>query len=168
MPEFLSELLLDAHFWVGVAFVLFLLLMVRVGAHKLAWNALGESGRKVQAQLDEAANLRAEAAALLENIKVERVAAERHAADMLAQAKEEAERFGVEARAKLAEQIERRGQVAERKIAQAEAQAAADVRAAAADLATQMAEQVLVQRLAATKSDPLIDKALGQLAGKLQ
>jgi hypothetical protein len=31
-----------------------------------------------------------------------------------------------------------------------------------------MAEQVLVQRLAGAKSDPLIDKAIGQLAGKLQ
>jgi F-type H+-transporting ATPase subunit b len=168
MPEALTELLMDAHFWVGVAFVLFVLLMFRVGVHKMAWNALGESGRKVQAQLDEAASLRAEAAALLENIKVERAAAERHAAEMLAAAKEEAERLGVEARVKLAEQIERRGKMAERKIAQAEAQAEADVRGAAAELATQMAEQVLVQRLAATTSDPLVDKALGQLAGKLQ
>ena len=168
MPEALSELLLDAHFWVGVAFVIFLLLMVRLGIHKMAWDVLGESGRKVQAQLDEAASLRAEAAALLENIKVERAAAERQAAEMLAAAKEEAERFGVEARARLAETIERRGQMAERKIAQAEAQAEADVRAAAADLATQMAEQVLVARLAGATSDPLIDKAIGQMAGKLQ
>ena len=168
MPEFLSELLLDAHFWVGVAFVIFLGVMVAVGVHKLAWKALGDSGAKVQAQLDEAAALRAEAQALLENIKVERAAAERQAAEMLAAAKEEAQRFAADSQVKLAEQIERRGQMAERKIAQAEAQAEADVRAAAADLATQMAEQVLTQRLAGTKSDPLIDKALGQLAGKLQ
>ena len=144
----MTELLTDAHFWVGVAFVIFLGLMVFLGVHKLAWNALGESGRKVQAQLDEAAALRAEAQALLENIKVERAAAE--------------------SQVTLAETIERRGQMAERKNAQAEAQAEADVRAAAADLATQMAEQVLSQRLAGAKSDPLIDKALGQLAGKLQ
>lgn len=164
----MTELLTDAHFWVGVAFVIFLGLMVFLGVHKLAWNALGESGRKVQAQLDEAAALRAEAQALLENIKVERAAAETQAAEILAAAKEEAQRFGAEAQTKLAETIERRGQMAERKIAQAEAQAEADVRAAAADLATQMAEQVLSQRLAGAKSDPLIDKALGQLAGKLQ
>jgi F-type H+-transporting ATPase subunit b len=164
----MTELLTDAHFWVGVAFVIFLGLMVFLGVHKLAWNALGESGRKVQAQLDEAAALRAEAQALLENIKVERAAAETQAAEILAAAKEEAQRFAAESQVKLAETIERRGQMAERKIAQAEAQAEADVRAAAADLATQMAEQVLSQRLAGAKSDPLIDKALGQLAGKLQ
>lgn len=168
MPEFLTELLADAHFWVGVAFVLFLALMFAVGVHKLAWKALGDSGLKVQAQLDEAAALRAEAQTLLDGIKVERAAAERQAAEMLAHAKEEAQRLQAEAQVKLAEQIERRGQMAERKIAQAEAQAANDVRTAAAELAAQMAEQVLTQRLAGAKSDPLIDKAIGQMAGKLQ
>lgn len=164
----MTELLTDAHFWVGVAFVLFLALMVSVGVHKLVWNALGESGRKVQAHLDEAAQLRAEAQSLLEGIKVERAAAEREAAAMLANAAEEAKRLQAEAQVKLAEQITRRGQMAERRIAQAEAQAEADVRGAAAELATQMAEQVLTRRLVGAKSDPLIDKAIGQLAGKLQ
>ena len=164
----MTELFSDAHFWVGVAFLLFLGLMVAVGVHKLAWNVLGESGRKVQSQLDEAASLRAEAQSLLEGIKVERLAAEKQAAEMLAAAKEEALRLQAEAQVKLAEQITRRGQMAERKIAQAEAQAEAEVRAAAADLASAMAEKVLIQRLAGAKSDPLIDKAIGQLAGKLQ
>lgn len=164
----MTELLSDAHFWVGVAFLLFLLLMVAVGVHKLVWNALGESGRKVQAHLDEASQLRAEAQTLLESIKLERVAAERQAVEMLANAAEEAKRLQAEAQVKLAEQITRRGQMAERRIAQAEAQAEADVRAAAADLAAQMAEHVLTRRLVGATSDPLIDKAIGQLAGKLQ
>ncbi len=164
----MTELFSDAHFWVGVAFLLFLGLMFAVGVHKLAWNVLGESGRKVQAQLDEAAGLRAEAQSLLESIKVERAAAETQAAEMLTAAKEEALRLQAEAQVKLAEQITRRGQMAERKIAQAEAQAEAEVRAAAADLASVMAEKVLVQRLVGAKSDPLIDAAIGQLAGKLQ
>jgi len=165
----LEELLLDAHFWVGVAFVCFLLLMIRVGVHKLAWNALGESGRKVRAQLDEAEALRTEAQALLDQIKTQREEAERQAAAMLAAAKDEAKRLQAEAKTKLAEQIARRGELAERKIATAEAQAAAEVKAAAADLAAQIAEQVLVARLAGTRSDPLIDGALKQLtATKLQ
>jgi len=164
----MTELLTDAHFWVGIAFLLFMVLMVAVGVHKLAWNALGESGRKVQAHLDEAAHLRDEAQSLLAGIKVERAAAEREAAEMLANAAEEAKRLQAEAQIKLAEQIIRRGQMAERRIAQAEAQAEADVRAAAADLAAQMAERILTRRLVGAKTDPLIDRAIGQLAGKLQ
>ena len=73
-----------------------------------------------------------------------------------------------EAQEKLAEQIQRRGELAERRIATAEAQAMAEVKAAAGELAAQMAEQVLASRIAGAKSDPLVDKAIGQLAGKLQ
>jgi len=162
------ELLLDAHFWVGVAFVIFLGVLIVAGVHKFAWKALGDAGEKVRAQLAEADELRAEAQRLLDNIKVEREAAEKHAAEMMANAEEQAKRLQVEANAKLAEQIERRGQLAERRIATAEAQATADVKAAAADLAAQMAERILSQRLAGAKTDPLIDTAIGQLAGKLQ
>ena len=162
------ELLTDAHFWVGVAFIAFLVILVLAGVHKLAWNALGAAGDKVRAQLDEANRLREEAEALLARIKSDREAAERQAAEMLAFAQEEAVRLQAEAQVKLAEQIERRGQLAERRIATAEAQAAADVKAAAADLAALMAEQVLAARLVGAKSDPLIDAAIGQMAGKLQ
>ena len=162
------ELLLDAHFWVGVAFVVFLGVLVMAGVHRFAWKALGDAGDKVRAQLAEADGLRAEAQRLLDNIKVEREAAERHAAEMLANAEEQAKRMQVEAQERLAEQIERRGQLAERRIATAEAQAAAEVKAAAGELAAHMAEQVLTARIAGAKTDPLIDTAIGQLAGKLQ
>lgn len=162
------ELLLDSHFWVAVAFVVFLGVLVLAGVHRLAWKALGDAGAKVQAQLDEAEALRNEAQALLAQVKAQKEASDKLAAEMLANAQEEATRLQSEAQAKVAEQIQRRGQMAERKIAQAEAQAAADVRAAAAELAAVMAEQVLAKRLAGAKSDPLIDTAIGQLAGKLQ
>lgn len=162
------ELLLDSHFWVAVAFVVFIGVLVMAGVHRLAWKTLGDAGAKVQAQLDEAEALRREAQDLLSQVKQQKEASDRMAAEMLARAKEEAERLQVDAKVKLEEQLGRRAQMAERRIAQAEAQAAADVKAAAAELATEMAEQVLSARLAGAKSDPLVDQALGQLAGKLQ
>lgn len=164
----MEHLLTDAHFWVGVAFVIFLGILVKVGVHTLAWNALGASGAKVQAQLDEAASLRAEAQALLDQIKVQREAAERQAAETLAAARETADRLQAESKVKLAEQIKRRGELATRRIAIAEAQATAQVKAAAAELATQMAEAVLAKRLEGATSDPLVDQAVAQLAGRLQ
>ena len=162
------ELLLDAHFWVGVAFVTFLGVLALAGVHKFAWKALGDTGAKVQAQLDEAEALRREAQDLLAQVKQQKAAADKLAAEVVAHAKEEAKRMRADAQAKLAEQIERRGQLAERRIATAEAQAAAEVKAAAAELATQLAETVLAQRLVGAKSDPLVDRAIGQMAGKLQ
>jgi len=162
------ELIKDAHFWVGVAFVTFLGVLVFAGVHKLAWKALGDAGDKVRGQLDEANRLREEAQALLARIQADREAAEKHSAEILANAEEQAKRMQVEAQERLAEQIERRGQLAERRIAQAEAQAAAEVKAAAVDVAAQLAERVLSQRIAGAKSDRLVDNAVRQLAGKLQ
>ena len=162
------ELLQDAHFWVGAAFIVFLGILVLAGVHKFAWKALGDAGEKVRGQLAEAEGLRAEAQALLDQIKVQKVQSEKLAADMLANARDEATRLQADAQAKLAEQIERRGQLAERRIATAEAQATAEVKAAAAELASQMAEGVLKARLVGAKSDPLIDQAIGQIGTKLQ
>jgi len=162
------ELLTDAHFWVGAAFVVFTVILVFAGAHRFAWKALGDAGDKVRAQLDEATQLREEAQGLLARIQADREASEKLAAEIMANAEEQARRMGAEAQERLAEQIERRGRLAERRIATAEAQAAAEVKGAAAELAAQMAEQVLAARIAGAASDPLVDVAIGQLAGKLQ
>ena len=162
------ELITDAHFWVGVAFVVFLAVLVLAGVHKFAWKALGDAGDKVRAQLDEANRLREESQALLARIQADREQSETLAAEIMANAQEQAKRMQADAQVKLAEQIERRGQLAERRIATAEAQAAAEVKAAAGELAAQMAEHVLSARIVGAKSDPLVDAAIGQLAGKLQ
>ena len=162
------EILTDAHFWVGAALIVFLGILAYVGVPRMALTALDARGKKVQAQLDEANRLREEAQALLASIQADRLQSEKLAAEILANAEEQAQRMQAEAQERLAEQIQRRGQFAERRIATAEAQAAAQVKVAAAELAAQMAEQVLAARLAGSKSDPLIDAAIGQLAGKLQ
>jgi len=162
------DILLDAHFWVGVAFVIFVLVLVSAGVPKLAAKAIDSRAQQLRDRLAEAENLRAEAQTLLDQIKAQKAASEKLAAEVMANAQEEAKRLQADAQVKLAEQIERRGQLAERRIATAEAQAAAEVKAAAADLASQMAEELLQRRLADAKSDPLIDKAIGQIGTKLQ
>ncbi|MCR6661411.1 MAG: hypothetical protein NVV72_19600 [Asticcacaulis sp.] len=74
--------------------------------------------------------------------------------------------MAAEARVKLEETIKRREALAERKIAQAEANATADVKSAAADLAAQLAEQILLDQVAKAKTDTQVDKAIGQLEGR--
>lgn len=162
------ELLQDAHFWVGLGFAILVIVAIYAGAPKFILGALDAKAQAVQGQLDEATKLRQEAQALLAGIQAERDNAEKLAAEMLRNAEAEAKRLEAEAKDRLAEQIQRRGELAERKIASAEAQAMAEVKSAAADLAAQMAEQVLASRIAGAKSDPLVDAAVGQLATKLQ
>jgi len=162
------ELLQDAHFWEGVGLAILIVVLISLKAPGMAVRALDERGARIQAQLDEATKLRQEAEDLLAQIKIQREATEKQAAETLALAKADAERMAVEAKERLEEQIKRRGELAERRIALAESQAAAEVKAAAADLAAQAAEAVLAARLAAAADDPQVDGAIGQLAGKFQ
>jgi F-type H+-transporting ATPase subunit b len=162
------ELLQDAEFWTGLGLLVFVALLLVLGAHKAAAKALDSKAAKIQAELDEARKLREEGQNLLASLKTQREQTEKLAAEMLANAKAEAKRLEAEAKDKLEEQIKRRQEIAERRISNAEAQASAEVKAAAAELAAQMAEGVLAQRLEGAKSDPLIDAAVGQLAEKLK
>lgn len=162
------EMLQEAHFWEATGLILLILALIWLKVPGMAFAALDARGAKIQAQLDEATKLREEAERLLADIKVRREAAEHQAEEILALAKVEAERLAADSKVKLEEQIKRRGELAERRIALAEAQAAAEVRAAAVELAAQAAETVLASRLAAAKTDPLVDTAVAQLATKLQ
>jgi F-type H+-transporting ATPase subunit b len=161
-------MLQEAEFWVFVGLVIFIGALVWAKVPAMAMKALDARGAAIQAELDEALRLRQEAQALLASIKVQREETERVAAEMLANAEADSVRLRAEAEIKLNEQIKRRQAMAERKIATAEAQAAADVKAAAGELAAQLAEQILAGRLKGLKSDPLIDRAVGQMPGKLQ
>lgn len=154
--------------WAAIGVVSFLLIVWLAGGFKIAAGMLDAKAKTIQDNLDEAARLRAEAEAMLAQIRKERAEAEERGAEMLANAKAEAKRLETEAKAKLEEQIKRRQELAERRISNAEAQAAAEVKAAAAELAAQMAEGVLRQRIEGAKSDPLVDAAIGQLAAKLK
>lgn len=162
------ELLQDAEFWVGVAFVLFIGILVWAKVPKLAAAALDARAEKIRGELAEAERLRKEAEALLAQIRARREAAETQAAELLASAEAEARQMEVDARARLEEQIKRRGEIAQAKIAQAETQATAEVKAAAAELAIEAASAILAARAAGMKSDPLIDQAMGDLSAKLQ
>ena len=161
-------LLQNAEFWVGVGVVLFFVLLIVLKVPGSAGKALDDRAAKIQSSLDEAERLRAEALQLLEGLKAQRAEAEAQAAQMLKDAEAEARRLEADAKVKLEEQIARRTALADRRITQAEQQAAADVKAAAADLAAHIAETLLRQRLEGLTVDPLVDRAVEQLGARLQ
>ena len=154
--------------WFGVGLLCFVGILILAGVPKLAAGMLDKKAALIQANLDEAANLRAEAEAMLAEIQARRAETEAQAALMLNEAKSEAKRLSAEAKVKLEEDVARRTELATRRIAAAEAQASAEVKAAAADLAAQLAEDMLRARLATAKSDPQLDAAIGQVAARLQ
>jgi F-type H+-transporting ATPase subunit b len=163
----LIHLLGDAEFWVAVAFVLFVAGMGYLGVHKMVAKSLDERADKIKAELDEARKLKDEAAQLLAEYQRKRQQAEAEAQDIIAGAKAEADRLAIEAKAKIEEFIARRTKMAETKIAQAEAQATADVRAAAADAAIAAAEKILTQETKGQLAGELIAKGIDDVRKKL-
>lgn len=154
-------------FWVGVALVIFLAVLVKFGVPKAIVKALDARGERVAQELAEARRLRQEAEKLLAEYDAKRKAAEAEAAEIVSSANEEAKRLAAEAEAKLADFVARRTKAAEEKIAQAESQAEAEVRAAAAEAATKAAETILRGQMAGQAGDAAFASGLNEVRAKL-
>jgi F-type H+-transporting ATPase subunit b len=161
------ELLHEPELWVGVGFVLVVILLLYVGVPKLVGGMLDARSAAIKVELDEARRLREEAQALLEGYRQKAAGAEKEAEAIVVEARAEAERFAAESRATLKTLIERRAQSAQDKIAQAEAAAVAEIRALAADAATAAAQKLIVARLDDKRTGALIAQSINDLPGKL-
>ena len=163
----MMELLNEPETWVAVAFVLFVGVIIYVGAHKKMIEALDHRSARIKADLDDARRLRDEAASLLADYQKKQREAETEAEAIVADAKAEAERVAAESRAKMEEFVARRTKLAESKIGQAEAQALADVRAAAAEAAVTAAEQILRASAKGQIADNLVARGIQDVKAKL-
>lgn len=150
----------EAEAWVAIAFVLFLGLLVYLGAHRRVIGGIDARQARIKAELDEAVRLRQEAQAVLAEFERKGREAEGEAAAIVASAKAEAERLAAEVRVRMEDFVARRTKMAETKIAQAEVQALADVRAAAADTAVAAAEKILAAAAKGKVAEDLLAKGI--------
>ena len=157
----------DPETWVAVAFVILMVVFGYLGVFKKAMAALDHRADRIKAELDDATRLKQEAAKVLADYKTRSAQAEREAADIIANAKSEAERIATEAKAKMEDFVASRTKTAESKIALAEAQALADVRAAAAEAAVQAASTILSQSVKGQVADDLLAKGITEVRQKL-
>jgi F-type H+-transporting ATPase subunit b len=157
----------EPEFWVAVAFVILMGVFAYAGVHNTVLKALDHRAERIKAELDDAKRLRDEAAKVLADYKARRASAEAEATEIVASAKAEAERIAAEAKTKMEDFVARRTKAAEGKIALAEAQALADVRAAAADAAVAAASTILSQTVKGEVADDLLAKGIADVRQKL-
>jgi F-type H+-transporting ATPase subunit b len=155
--------MIEAEAWVAVAFVLFLGILVYVGAHRRVIDGIDQRQARIKAELGEARRLREEAQALLVEYQRKRHEADREAEAIIATANAEAERLAAEGKTRLEDFVARRTKMAETKIAQAEAQALADVRSSAADAAIAAAEKILSTTAKGKIADDLLARGIADL-----
>ena len=157
----------QAEFWVAVAFLLLMGVFGYFGVHRTILQALDHRRDRIKKELDDARRLKEEATKLVAEYRARRASAEREAQEIITNAKADAERIASEAKAKMEDFVARRTKTAESKIAQAETQAIADVRAAAAEAAVTAASSIMTQSVKGSVADGLIAKGIQDVRSKL-
>jgi F-type H+-transporting ATPase subunit b len=152
--------------WVAIAFLFFIGLLVYLGVHRKLLDALDERQTRIRSELDEAKRLREEAETLLAELERKGREAETEAQAIIAGAMAEAERLAAEAKARIEELVMRRTKIAEGKIVQAEVQAVADVRSAAAEAATAAAAKILSTAAKGKVAESLLSQGIEDIKAK--
>ena len=160
-------MLYEAEFWVAVAFLIFLAVLWRAGAHRSILGALDARRNRIRAELEEARRLKEEAQKVLAEYKKKQREATAEAQAIIAQAKTEAAEIAAESGARMEEFVARSTRMAEAKIAQAETQALADVRAAAADAAVKAAELIFAETVKGKTAEDLLAAAIKDVKARL-
>jgi F-type H+-transporting ATPase subunit b len=155
-------MLSNPEFWVLVGFFIFFLLLGRT-----FWRTIkgGLDGRaaKVSEQLADAARLRQEAQAMLDRTKAKQEQAVKTAEDILAAARDEAERMRQDGEAELKRSLAAREAQAMDRIALAEQTAIQSVKARAVEIAIRAATGLVAQSIDQTAANALVDRAIDDL-----
>lgn len=154
-------------FWVAVAFVVFIGLLVYKGVPGMIGKALDERAEGIKKNLDDARKMREDAQALLAEYQRKSAEAEGEAQKIVEQAKREGEALRVEAERKAADSVARRIKLAEEKIARAEMTAISEVRGAAVDAAIAASEKILADKASGDIGQRLIADGISDLKSKL-
>jgi len=157
---------MDNTFWAFVALILFFVLVGYFGVFGTVGKMLDKRIAQISSDIEEARRLREEASALLVEYEQKRAAAETEAAEIISAAQQEAARLTAETQASLNELVLRRTKAVEDKIAQAEAQAVAEVRARSADLSIEAARVVLTDEMN-RRGGQMVDQAIGEVSSRL-
>ena len=154
---------LAADGWVAMAMLVLFALMIWKGVPAAIGKALDRKIAGIRQQLDEAAQLRAEAEALRAEYEARAAQADAESATMIERARAEAAGIISQAESDAAALVERRTRMAEDKIGAAERAALDQVRARAASVAAAAAERLIRERLDAGVDKALVDATIGEL-----
>ena len=157
----------DPEFWVAVAAAIFIAVVWKPVRRSLI-GSLDERAARIRGELDEARQLRDEAAQLLDEYQRQQRDATAEAATITAQAREEAEHLAARASRELEAALARRQRLAEERIAQAEGKAIDEIRAAAVDAAIAAARDVIVSEIDEERGGALLDAAIAALPQRLR
>ena len=161
------HLFADPEFWVLLAVAVFAVVVWKP-VRRAVIGTLDERAMRIRGELEEARKLRDEAEQLLADYRQKEREAEADAQAIIAHARDEAERIAEQSARDLQQSLERRQRLAEERIAQAEAKALDEIRAAAVDVAIAAAREVIVSELGERRGAAMLDAAIAALPQRLR
>lgn len=157
----------DPAFWVAIAFVGFIAILIYFKLPSMIGKQLDERASRIKGELEEAQKLREDAQALFADYQRRQRDALATAEEIVVKAKEDAEIIRKASEAELEASLTRRQQLAEDKIRQAEEKALAEVQNIAVDVAIMAAQKLMTDELKAKEAGALIDQSIKDLGSQL-
>jgi F-type H+-transporting ATPase subunit b len=151
---------LDAPQWIALAMLVVFAILIWKRVPALIGRALDKKIAVIREQLDEAAQLRAEAETLRAEYEAKAAAADSERLTMLERARHEADAIVEQAKLDTAALIERRRRMAEDKIAAAERHAIDEVRARAATAAAAAAARLISEEMGPDADRAMVDRTI--------
>lgn len=152
----------QAETWVAIAFVLFIILIIRLGWKRIV-SLLDGRAKQIEQELDEARNLREEAQSLLADYQRKKRDAEKESLEIISFAKKEAEDLIKETKVKLAENLERRSNIVNEKIERAYAKAIQNAQESAAEIAISSAKNIIKINIDESKSQEITNNSITEI-----
>ena len=153
----------DAAGWVSLAMLALFLLMIWKRVPAAIGRALDKKIAGIRQQLDEAAQIRADAEALRAEYEAKAAGADAEIALLIERARNEAAGIVSQAEKDAAVLVENRARMAEDRIETAERAVLNEVRARVAEVATAAAERLIRERLDASADKSMVDTTIAGL-----
>lgn len=161
MELFVLSYLQSQYFWTATAFLLLLVVMTRVVVPAVL-ATLDARAAKIAGDLDAARSTREQAEASLADYSAKIAASKKEAAELISQARAEAEALAKARLAQADEELARKTEIAKQQIEASQAEALRAVRAEVAKMAVTVAEKLVGQTVDAKVATQLTDKALAK------
>ena len=157
----------DPTFWVLVAFIGFVGVLVYFKVPGMVTKALDARAEKIQMDLEEADALLKEAQDLLASYQKKQRESSEESQAIQARAHEEANRILENGRLRLEESLQRREKLAMDRITQAEVSALAEIQALTVDIALDATHELLATNVSDDKANAMLNDAIKELPDRL-
>ena len=157
----------DPTFWVLVAFVGFVALIIYFKVPGMITSALDARAKKIKADLDEADSLLKEAQDLLALYQKKQRETNDEGEKIRAKALAEADNILEIGRVRMNDLLERREILADERIKQAEASALDEIRSQTVDIALEATRELLSSKLSDSRAEAMMEDSIKDLPNKL-